>query len=151
MCSVLTSKIVSLPLYFFSTILEHRKKHPSPQIYDFDMHVCVCVCLCLCMSGSINVVNCISSYFGCLLAIWFQDSKLYHFSMFHASHHIFSVPATEDEVSLIFLPIHMNLNFVKILVSEILIDVIRLKQKQLLLNQLLMSFAIWRLYWIEFF
>ncbi|XP_010416310.1 PREDICTED: uncharacterized protein LOC104702180 isoform X1 [Camelina sativa] len=30
--------------------------------------------------------------------IWFQDSKMYHFSMFHASNHIFSVPATEDEV-----------------------------------------------------
>ncbi|XP_010538062.1 PREDICTED: uncharacterized protein LOC104812546 isoform X2 [Tarenaya hassleriana] len=30
--------------------------------------------------------------------IWFQDSKLYHFSMFHASHHIASVSASEDEV-----------------------------------------------------
>ncbi|XP_018446560.2 uncharacterized protein LOC108818163 isoform X1 [Raphanus sativus] len=30
--------------------------------------------------------------------IWFQDSNMYHFSMFHASHHIVSVPATEDEV-----------------------------------------------------
>ncbi|EOA35536.1 hypothetical protein CARUB_v10020743mg [Capsella rubella] len=30
--------------------------------------------------------------------IWFQDSEMYHFSMFHASNHIFSVPATEDEV-----------------------------------------------------
>ncbi|VVA95260.1 unnamed protein product [Arabis nemorensis] len=30
--------------------------------------------------------------------IWFQNSKMYHFSMFHASHHLFSVPATEDEV-----------------------------------------------------
>ncbi|ESQ46370.1 hypothetical protein EUTSA_v10000377mg [Eutrema salsugineum] len=27
-----------------------------------------------------------------------KDSKLYHFSMFHASHHIVSVPATKDEV-----------------------------------------------------
>lgn len=33
------------------------------------------------------------------LAIWFQNSSLYHFSMFHASHHITPVPATEDEAS----------------------------------------------------
>ncbi|CAO2826770.1 unnamed protein product [Amaranthus hypochondriacus] len=31
-------------------------------------------------------------------AIWFQNSSLYHFSMFHASHHISPVPATHDEV-----------------------------------------------------
>ncbi|KAL5814102.1 hypothetical protein ACOSQ4_024743 [Xanthoceras sorbifolium] len=31
-------------------------------------------------------------------AIWFQNSSLYHFSMFHASHHIQPVPATEDEI-----------------------------------------------------
>ncbi|PIA62637.1 hypothetical protein AQUCO_00200565v1 [Aquilegia coerulea] len=31
-------------------------------------------------------------------AIWFQNSSLYHFSMFHASHHIVAVPATESEV-----------------------------------------------------
>ncbi|KAI3981446.1 hypothetical protein MKX01_007373 [Papaver californicum] len=31
-------------------------------------------------------------------AIWFQNSSLYHFSMFHASHHIVPVPATEDEI-----------------------------------------------------
>ncbi|XP_025014823.1 uncharacterized protein LOC8277404 isoform X2 [Ricinus communis] len=31
-------------------------------------------------------------------AIWFQNSSVYHFSMFHASHHIGPVPATEDEV-----------------------------------------------------
>ncbi|KAF3524632.1 hypothetical protein F2Q69_00051598 [Brassica cretica] len=30
--------------------------------------------------------------------IWYQDSDMYHFSMFHASHHIVPVPATEDEV-----------------------------------------------------
>ncbi|CAH2067255.1 unnamed protein product [Thlaspi arvense] len=42
------------------------------------------------------VKNVFSSYFE--NTIWFQDSKLYHFSMFHASHHIVSVPATEDEV-----------------------------------------------------
>lgn len=32
------------------------------------------------------------------LAIWFQNSSMYHFSMFHASHHIAPVPATESEV-----------------------------------------------------
>ncbi|KAL5722724.1 hypothetical protein ACHQM5_006210 [Ranunculus cassubicifolius] len=31
-------------------------------------------------------------------AIWFQNSSLYHFSMFHASHHLVAVPATEDEI-----------------------------------------------------
>ncbi|CAN6588823.1 unnamed protein product [Malus baccata var. baccata] len=31
-------------------------------------------------------------------AIWFQNSSLYHFSMFHASHHISPVPATQDEI-----------------------------------------------------
>ncbi|KAF9625976.1 hypothetical protein IFM89_028362 [Coptis chinensis] len=31
-------------------------------------------------------------------AIWFQNSSLYHFSMFHASHHVVGVPATEGEV-----------------------------------------------------
>ncbi|KAF8044214.1 hypothetical protein BT93_A2255 [Corymbia citriodora subsp. variegata] len=31
-------------------------------------------------------------------AIWFQNSSLYHFSMFHASHHISPVPASEDEI-----------------------------------------------------
>ena len=42
--------------------------------------------------------------FNCLivcmlwLVIWFQNSSLYHFSMFHASHHITPVPATEVEV-----------------------------------------------------
>lgn len=30
--------------------------------------------------------------------IWFQNSSLYHFSMFHASHHLAPVPATEDEI-----------------------------------------------------
>ncbi|KAL1216742.1 hypothetical protein V5N11_025244 [Cardamine amara subsp. amara] len=42
------------------------------------------------------VKNVFSPYFE--NTIWFQDSKMYHFSMFHASHHIVSVPATEDEV-----------------------------------------------------
>ncbi|PKI63239.1 hypothetical protein CRG98_016424 [Punica granatum] len=31
-------------------------------------------------------------------AIWFQNSSLYHFSMFHASHHITPVPASDDEI-----------------------------------------------------
>ncbi|KAI6696469.1 hypothetical protein NL676_016588 [Syzygium grande] len=31
-------------------------------------------------------------------AIWFQNSSVYHFSMFHASHHISPVPASEDEI-----------------------------------------------------
>ncbi|OVA13343.1 hypothetical protein BVC80_285g67 [Macleaya cordata] len=31
-------------------------------------------------------------------AIWFQNSSIYHFSMFHASHHITAVPATDDEI-----------------------------------------------------
>ncbi|GLU12355.1 hypothetical protein SLE2022_290400 [Rubroshorea leprosula] len=31
-------------------------------------------------------------------AIWFQNSSLYHFSMFHASNHIVPVPATEEEI-----------------------------------------------------
>ncbi|KAJ9568107.1 hypothetical protein OSB04_004073 [Centaurea solstitialis] len=30
--------------------------------------------------------------------IWFQNSELYHFSMFHASHHIIPVPASDEEV-----------------------------------------------------
>ncbi|KAG6553770.1 hypothetical protein Mapa_004685 [Marchantia paleacea] len=31
-------------------------------------------------------------------AIWYQDVSFYHFSLFHASHHIEAVPATEKEV-----------------------------------------------------
>lgn len=31
-------------------------------------------------------------------AIWFQNSSMYHFSMFHASHHIAPVTATETEI-----------------------------------------------------
>ncbi|CAK9158677.1 unnamed protein product [Ilex paraguariensis] len=31
-------------------------------------------------------------------AIWFQNSSMYHFSMFHASHHITPVPASEVEI-----------------------------------------------------
>ncbi|XVF11943.1 hypothetical protein REPUB_Repub08aG0071900 [Reevesia pubescens] len=30
--------------------------------------------------------------------IWFQNSSLYHFSMFHASHHITPIPASEVEI-----------------------------------------------------
>ncbi|KAK9080458.1 hypothetical protein SSX86_000216 [Deinandra increscens subsp. villosa] len=32
------------------------------------------------------------------LVIWFQNSELYHFSMFHASHHILPVHAADDEI-----------------------------------------------------
>ncbi|CAM8974144.1 unnamed protein product [Rhodiola kirilowii] len=32
--------------------------------------------------------------------VWFQNSSLYHFSMFHASHHITAVPATEQEIDI---------------------------------------------------
>ncbi|XP_020522552.1 uncharacterized protein LOC18421942 isoform X2 [Amborella trichopoda] len=35
-------------------------------------------------------------YFG--RAIWFQNASLYHFSMFHASHHLEPVTATPDEI-----------------------------------------------------
>ncbi|CAN8234804.1 unnamed protein product [Cochlearia groenlandica] len=49
---------------------------------------------------SLPVSNAVRSVFSPYFknTIWFQDSDLYHFSMFHASHHIASVPATEDEV-----------------------------------------------------
>ncbi|AQK41256.1 hypothetical protein ZEAMMB73_Zm00001d024467 [Zea mays] len=30
-------------------------------------------------------------------AIWFQNTSMYHFSMFHASHHLEPIVATEDE------------------------------------------------------
>ncbi|CAK7333255.1 unnamed protein product [Dovyalis caffra] len=43
-----------------------------------------------------NVKNTFNSYFD--KAIWFQNSSVYHFSMFHASHHIEPVPATENEI-----------------------------------------------------
>ncbi|KAG8379170.1 hypothetical protein BUALT_Bualt07G0060400 [Buddleja alternifolia] len=42
------------------------------------------------------VKNILLPYFD--KAIWFQNSSIYHFSMFHASHHISPVPATEAEV-----------------------------------------------------
>ncbi|XP_040987125.1 uncharacterized protein LOC121235008 [Juglans microcarpa x Juglans regia] len=45
-----------------------------------------------------------SSYFD--KAIWFQNSSLYHFSMFHASHHIAPVPATEDEIEVEARAVH---------------------------------------------
>uniref|UniRef100_A0A0D9X4U4 Uncharacterized protein n=1 Tax=Leersia perrieri TaxID=77586 RepID=A0A0D9X4U4_9ORYZ len=31
-------------------------------------------------------------------AIWFQNASIYHFSMFHASHHLEPIVATEDEI-----------------------------------------------------
>ncbi|XP_021761650.1 uncharacterized protein LOC110726480 isoform X1 [Chenopodium quinoa] len=46
------------------------------------------------ISNAVKLV--FSPYFD--KAIWFQNSSLYHFSMFHASHHIQPVPATHDEV-----------------------------------------------------
>lgn len=30
--------------------------------------------------------------------IWFQNPEVYHFSMFHASHHIMPVPASQEEI-----------------------------------------------------
>ncbi|KAK7304614.1 hypothetical protein VNO77_42498 [Canavalia gladiata] len=42
------------------------------------------------------VKNIFNPYFD--RAIWFQNSSLYHFSMFHASHHIVPVPATKEEI-----------------------------------------------------
>ncbi|XP_027360485.1 uncharacterized protein LOC113868782 isoform X2 [Abrus precatorius] len=42
------------------------------------------------------VNNIFNPYFD--KAIWFQNSSLYHFSMFHASHHIVPVPATKEEI-----------------------------------------------------
>nr|ACU23259.1 unknown [Glycine max] len=42
------------------------------------------------------VKNVFNPYFD--KAIWFQNSSLYHFSMFHASHHIVPVPATKEEI-----------------------------------------------------
>lgn len=43
-----------------------------------------------------SVKSILLPYFG--KAIWFQNSSMYHFSMFHASHHISPVPATETEI-----------------------------------------------------
>ncbi|KAK8465833.1 hypothetical protein PHAVU_009G188150 [Phaseolus vulgaris] len=42
------------------------------------------------------VKNIFNPYFD--KAIWFQNSSLYHFSMFHASHHIVPVLATKEEI-----------------------------------------------------
>lgn len=42
------------------------------------------------------VKNIFAPYFD--KAIWFQNSSMYHFSMFHASHHILPVSATKVEV-----------------------------------------------------
>ncbi|KAL4566528.1 hypothetical protein LXL04_030644 [Taraxacum kok-saghyz] len=39
-----------------------------------------------------------SPTFGKGLVIWFQNPVMYHFSMFHASHHISPVPASEKEI-----------------------------------------------------
>uniref|UniRef100_A0A7N2QZM6 AAA ATPase AAA+ lid domain-containing protein n=1 Tax=Quercus lobata TaxID=97700 RepID=A0A7N2QZM6_QUELO len=45
-------------------------------------------------------------------ASWFQNSSMYHFSMFHASHHITPVPATEDEMLICDLVASLTLGFV---------------------------------------
>ncbi|KAK7411443.1 hypothetical protein VNO78_02876 [Psophocarpus tetragonolobus] len=42
------------------------------------------------------VKNIFNPYFD--KEIWFQSSSVYHFSMFHASHHIVPVPATKEEI-----------------------------------------------------
>ncbi|XP_051117094.1 uncharacterized protein LOC127241882 [Andrographis paniculata] len=42
------------------------------------------------------VKNVFSPYFD--KSIWFQNSSMYHFSMFHASHHKTPVPVTETEI-----------------------------------------------------
>ncbi|XP_057760277.1 uncharacterized protein LOC130980634 [Arachis stenosperma] len=42
------------------------------------------------------IKNTFNPYFD--KAIWFQNSTLYHFSMFHASHHIQPVPATKEDI-----------------------------------------------------
>ncbi|KAJ0106140.1 hypothetical protein Patl1_17801 [Pistacia atlantica] len=49
---------------------------------------------------SVHISEAVKRIFGphFYKAIWFQNSSLYHFSMFHASHHISPVPATEDEI-----------------------------------------------------
>ncbi|GAB4860734.1 hypothetical protein Ancab_035897 [Ancistrocladus abbreviatus] len=49
---------------------------------------------------SVPILNAVKSVFSLYFdkAIWFQNSSLCHFSMFHASHHISPVPATEVEV-----------------------------------------------------
>ncbi|KAK2664023.1 hypothetical protein Ddye_002597 [Dipteronia dyeriana] len=49
---------------------------------------------------SMHISDAVKRIFGSYFdnAIWFQNSSLYHFSMFHASHHISPVPATEDEI-----------------------------------------------------
>ncbi|KAK3220834.1 hypothetical protein Dsin_014804 [Dipteronia sinensis] len=49
---------------------------------------------------SMHISDAVKRIFGSYFdkAIWFQNSSLYHFSMFHASHHISPVPATEYEI-----------------------------------------------------
>ncbi|CAA0826622.1 Unknown protein [Striga hermonthica] len=77
-----------------------------------------------------NIVNhTFSPYFD--KAIWFQDPNIYHFSMFHASHHITPVPATsaevEGEVTAVkavadsICPIHIALNRVVLTSTGVLL------------------------------
>ncbi|GFP80128.1 hypothetical protein PHJA_000156200 [Phtheirospermum japonicum] len=64
-------------------------------------------------------------------AIWFQDPSMYHFSMFHASHHIAPVPATEAEIEAeatavravadAICPIHIVLNRVVLTSTGVLL------------------------------
>ncbi|KAK6924986.1 hypothetical protein RJ641_009312 [Dillenia turbinata] len=48
------------------------------------------------MPISIAVKSTFLPYFD--KVVWFQNSSFYHFSMFHASHHLTPVPATEEEI-----------------------------------------------------
>ncbi|PIN23923.1 hypothetical protein CDL12_03349 [Handroanthus impetiginosus] len=49
---------------------------------------------------SVPISEAVKNIFGPYFdkAIWFQNSSMYHFSLFHASHHIHPVPATETEI-----------------------------------------------------
>ncbi|KAL3374965.1 hypothetical protein AABB24_006454 [Solanum stoloniferum] len=49
---------------------------------------------------SVSIADAVRSIFSPHFdkAIWFQNSSLYHFSMFHGSHHITAVPASESEI-----------------------------------------------------
>ncbi|GMP33486.1 hypothetical protein CsSME_00006786 [Camellia sinensis var. sinensis] len=50
--------------------------------------------------------------------IWFQNSTLYHFSMFHASHNITPVPATEEEYITLY-QIKAEVNAVKAVAEDL--------------------------------
>ncbi|XP_013592860.1 PREDICTED: uncharacterized protein LOC106301088 isoform X1 [Brassica oleracea var. oleracea] len=70
-------------------------------VYRLQTRLCELMCyisaqITLSLSREEVVKSVFSPYFE--NTIWYQDSNMYHFSMFHASHHIVPVPATEDEV-----------------------------------------------------